>query len=131
MSDFAVRKEPVESAVVELSENNLAIFRANGLPGAAQGDKVCLLAALNRKRNVVAARARTADELVELRQRALRRHGCRCWLDARKVVVEVRADDGQDASRDGRRQLWEAVEIEHCRLQPEVEARQREIYRLS
>ena len=66
MSDFAVRKEPVESAVVELSENNLAIFRANGLPGAAQGDKVCLLAALNRKRNVVAARARTADELVEL-----------------------------------------------------------------
>ena len=66
MSDFAIRKEPVESAVVELSENNVAIFRANGLPGAAQGDKVTLLAALSRQRKVVAARAQIANEQVEI-----------------------------------------------------------------
>ena len=59
-------KAPVDSAVVKLVEDKVAIFRRNGLPSATVGTNVKLIVTMNRRRKVLNAKAEMEEEEFEL-----------------------------------------------------------------
>ena len=66
MADQDHGKAPVESAVVKLVEDKVAIFRRNGLPSATVGTNVKLIVTMNRRRKVLNAKAEMEEEEFEL-----------------------------------------------------------------
>ena len=66
MLDADPAMQPVESAVVNILKDKVAIFRSNGIPGANEGDKLTISVVLDRRRKVVEARVSVEEEEIEL-----------------------------------------------------------------